>query len=535
MKKLLQHQQWRSVFPTHGTRSVAITLTSRQFSTTPKLGLISAARSRQAVTRPSRIQDARTFWWSSKPAAGTESAAPQPLSAQSMTSSSSDVGTSAAVQHTASTPSAADTLAAVPSEPISATANVSNATIDTLGASEGFAVVASEAAKLASNDYSHLFSWGWPSGVFLRATSWFQHMEWLQALELGTPVVCLTLAVILFRIPIIPLQWRSLKAQARFAPYQAEWPELMRKIQQAKLEEDQIKLYEGVARMQEIRRVSNMKPFAGLPPVFLFMYTGIGAFLGAGKLAQYHREVIELGGTGPLTYPGGLFGTGFLEDLTTFSPTLLVLLTATTWINTRRSALDSPIETKWLKRMPSLITPIAGVLGLVIQFSAAQLLVTWIGVVLHLAHSYVRRIPVVKRLAGLEKVPVQNPKTYEFEPFISAWRNSYKDAMTALKERAEQQAQTAIRDMERRRVRTSNNVKPLPTSNQATSAKRDFTEQPKASTSANLYTYTSQPPPRPLSPNTRKAATKNANKGKSISTLSRREFYTLSRDYRSTF
>lgn len=223
------------------------------------------------------------------------------------------------------------------------------------------------------------------------------------------------------------MQLRAQKAQARFAPYQEEWFAIQEKYRKASAEGDKLKVAVLAKRMMEIKQATDLKPLAPILPGVGMAALGIGGFIGAGRLVKYHKEVVEMGGAGPLSYPGGLFGTGILEDLTSFSPTLLVIMTAMTWLSARRGALDAAAYSKWMARMPWLMTPPAFVLGYFAQFSTAQMILATTSIGYNVLQSYLLRVPSIRSALGMQGVKVHNSKDYDFPPFISAWKDTWKD------------------------------------------------------------------------------------------------------------
>jgi hypothetical protein len=176
---------------------------------------------------------------------------------------------------------------------------------------------------------------------------------------------------------------------------------------------------------------------------------GIGGFIGAGRLVAYHKEVVEMGGVGPLAYPGGLFGTGMLEDLTAFSPVLLVIMTFMTWLSTRRGALDAPKYSKWMARMPWLMTPPAFALGFVAHFSSAQMIVATASIGYNVFQSHLLRVPAIRSALGMQNVKVHDPKEFDFPNFITAWKDTWKDWEDSRMKKLREAQEEARRNAER--------------------------------------------------------------------------------------
>ncbi|KAG8805109.1 hypothetical protein FRC17_005728, partial [Serendipita sp. 399] len=245
--------------------------------------LIILSRNRIAST-PVHAQglrlSSRTYWWSSKPTKGEDipvteqktevkldaagapaenaiSSTPTPV----QTSSAAPVETPVAPPEPISLSSSASTS----SSPISSDASSSGvdavtSTATTLAdAADPFAATAAQLAALASTDYSHLFSWFWPSGVFLRIFSSMQHII-QDNLHIASPLVVIAVALIVPRIPISLLQFRAQRTMAKMVPYQEEWTELMKKMTKAKQENDVYTQNMVTMRIVEIQKTGNMKP-----------------------------------------------------------------------------------------------------------------------------------------------------------------------------------------------------------------------------------------------------------------------------------
>jgi len=248
------------------------------------------------------------------------------------------------------------------------------------------------------------------------------------------------------------MQLRAQRAQARFAPYQDEWFALQEKFKKANLEGDKLKAATLAKRMMEIKDTANIKPFAPLVPGIGMAMLGIGGFIGAGRLVTYHKEVVEMGGVGPLSYPGGLFGTGILEDLTAFSPALLVVMTVMTWLSIRRGALDAPKYSKWMARMPWLMTPPAFAFGYIAHFSSAQMIVATTSIGYNVLQSYLLRIPALRSALGMKDVKVHDPKEFDFPNFITAWKDTWKDWKDDRMKKILEAQEEARRDAEKREL-----------------------------------------------------------------------------------
>jgi hypothetical protein len=290
---------------------------------------------------------------------------------------------------------------------------------DALGSLEALQAATTEFSALASLDYSHLFSWGWPAGTFLRVFAFFQDIPILST----SPITCMVLGVLFFRLPLSYFQLRGQKAQAAWAPYQEEFKALSEEYKAATASGNNARALETGRRMMLIREKTNFSPFAGLLPAFGLGYVGIGSFLGMGRLAAYQKEVIAMGGTGPLANPEGFLATGWLADLTVFDPALWVLFSALTWLNVRRSALDSPKYSVWMTRMPHLITPVFAVISVLARFSAAQMIVGGASIGYTVAQSYALRVPTIRRMAGMQGVKNQGD-TLKFPGFRESWEEA---------------------------------------------------------------------------------------------------------------
>ncbi|PVF92592.1 hypothetical protein CPB86DRAFT_791003 [Serendipita vermifera] len=388
------------------------------------------------------LGSARNYWWSSKSAPPNDKTATEAQSLSKVETSSTPEVAAAPTSNVASTTSTGtpgsqvkDVASSSPLESVSATSGTellqatdgATGTVATNTAAEAVQSFDSlnaniaDLAAVASADYSHLFSF-WPPGLFLRVYSWVEHI-----VPYSSHILCMAIAVSALRVLIVPLQIRAQKAGARFAPYQEEWTALQEKYQQSIMEKDRVRQMELAQRMLEIRKVADLKPFAAIAPAFGAICLGIGSFLGVGRLVIYHREVVEMGGVGPLANPGGLFGTGFLENLAEFSPTMLVIMTAITWVSGRRAAMDAPKYNKTMARMPSLMTPIALFFGYIAHFSAAQMIVACTSIGFNIAQSYLLRVPRIRTMVGMNMVPVQDSKTFVHVPLVSAWRETYGD------------------------------------------------------------------------------------------------------------
>lgn len=319
---------------------------------------------------------------------------------------------------------------------------------DALASTEALDTAITEFAALASTDFSHLFSWVWPPGVFLRTYSLVT-----EYIHVTSPVLGLVVAFLLLRVWLSPMQLRAQRAQARFAPYQDEWFGIQEKFKMANLEGDKLKAATLAKRMMEIKEKTDIKPFAPLLPGIGMAMLGIGGFIGAGRLVIHHKEVVEMGGVGPLAYPGGLFGTGILEDLTAFSPVLLVIMTVMTWISTRRGALDAAKYSKWMVRMPWLMTPPAFALGYIAHFSSAQMIVATTSIGYTVLQSYLLRVPAIRSALGMQDMKVQDPKELDFPNFITAWKDTLKDWQNLRMKKIQEAQEEARRNAERRDLR----------------------------------------------------------------------------------
>lgn len=320
------------------------------------------------------------------------------------------------------------TSSPVPDTTISSTAEtvvVSNtvtpdlsSTAEALSSMEALQAATTEFTALASVDYSHLFSWGWPAGLFIRLFSLLQDFPLLAT----APIACMAIGVLIARFPLSYFQLKGLKAQAAWAPYQNQFKTLSEEYKAAMASGNKLLAMEKAQELVKIREKTKFSPFTSLVPAFGLGYVGIGSFLGMGKLAAYQKEVVEMGGAGPLANPEGFLGSGWLTDLTAFDPGLWVLFTGLTWLNVRRSALDSPTYNPWLTRMPMLITPVFGVMSLLFRFSSAQMIVGAVSIGYTVIQSYLLRVPKLRYAAGMQGVKNQDPKTLKFPGFLESWR-----------------------------------------------------------------------------------------------------------------
>ncbi|KAG9025236.1 hypothetical protein FS842_005283 [Serendipita sp. 407] len=378
---------------------------------------------------------------------------------------------------------------------------LSTPTTTVVDALDPLTVSTTQLAALASYDYSHLFSWFWPSGLFLRIFSATQHII-QDNLHITAPLLVITVAVLIPRIPLSVLQFRAQRATARFLPYQDEWAELMKKLTHAKAENDTYTHNKVAMRMMDIKNKTQFNPLAALPPAIGLMFFGIGSFLGLGRLVIYHREVVEMGGAGPLAYPGGLFGTGILENLTEFSPALLVALTAITWWNVRRSGMDAPKFTKWQARLPALLPPVTLVFGVIAHFSSAQMMIAMISISYNIVQSYLLRNSAIRKLLDLESVPLGDPKSVEFTPFISAWRESWKDFIAWNLSRAndamEIERRKQLQVLRLRRATGTATKEDLNTLENPVESKPASPQVLPSTASRNYSHGDSPPPPRPI-------------------------------------
>ncbi|KIM23902.1 hypothetical protein M408DRAFT_332092 [Serendipita vermifera MAFF 305830] len=355
----------------------------------------------------------RSYWWSSKPA--VPPAQTTPTTNEEAASSIPEPVVSAAP--TSAPSNATD---AVPVEAVSVP-DLSS-TPEALSSLEALQAATTEFSALASLDYSHFFSWVWPAGVYIRLFSFLQDFSLLSV----SPIACMVIGIVCLRVPLSYFQLKGQKAQAAWAPYQQQFKTLSEEYQTAMKSGNKIVAMEKAQKLLEIREQTKVSPFAGLVPAFGLAYVGIGSFIGMGRLATYQKEVEAMGGAGPLANPEGFLGSGWLTDLTAFDPGLWVIMTGLTWLNVRRSALDAPTSTPWMSRMPYLITPVFGVISLLVRFSGAQMLVGIASIGYTVLQSYLLRVPKVRQLAGMQGVKNQDPKTFKFPGFLESWREAFK-------------------------------------------------------------------------------------------------------------
>lgn len=415
-----------------------------------------------------RLGRSRNYWWSSKPSTSTPEQVSNPGTAvtqEAANASGSKLSDATeAVSSTTPSPSPSPSASTVDTEPLQeAVSSVTSTPAEpivtpspeTLDALSSLQSATSDFAVLASSDFSHLFSWVWPPGLFLRTFSFVT-----TNFHVTSPIIGFAIAFFVLRLFITPLQIRAQKASARFAPYQDEWFAIQEKYKAAMAEGDKFKAATIGQRMMEIKAKSDLKPFAPILPAVGMAALGIGGFIGAGRLVRYHTEVVEMGGVGPLAYPGGLFGTGILENLTTFSPWLMLFMTFMTWLSTRRAALDAPKYSKWTARMPWLMTPVALFFSSIAQFSNAQMIVATTSITYNVIQSYLFRVPSVRSALGMQDVPYQDPKKYQFPPPIAAWRETFQDWRKHAQETERKAREQRLRDLERDRLLKSRMGRP---------------------------------------------------------------------------
>lgn len=358
------------------------------------------------VAALSSIQEGPTLTHSSTDLGGQ----PEPSASHAELASSAPSTSSIQEDAALTSSSASDLSATLPTSTVPAN--------DAIGSLEALRAATNEFSALASLDYSHLFSWGWPAGVFLRVFHFFQEIPLLYT----SPIACMVLGVLSFRFLLSYFQLKGQKAQAAWAPHQEEFKLLSEQYKAATSTGDNIRALEVGQRLMQIRQQANFSPFAGLVPAFGLGYVGIGAFLGMGKLAAYQREVVAMGGAGPLANPQGFLSTGWLTDLTAFDAGLWLVFTALTFMNVRRSALDAPKYSEWMARMPHIVTPVFAVISLLVRFSAAQMIVGIASLGYTVAQSYALRVPTIRRMAGMQDVKNQNASTFKFPGFQESWK-----------------------------------------------------------------------------------------------------------------